>query len=171
MTGSGPALVSVPCSSTSAMLGARHNMLALVRTAHSDGAVLLQSSCCTQQCLPASLQVAYPSYFGAAQVAGLQVHYMPLGADLLPAFDRVDAATAARCKLLLLNYPSNPTSAVASEEFFQRALAFCETHDLLLVHDNPYVDLVGGWGVGVPSGWACLLRVLLLLSDTAAAAE
>jgi histidinol-phosphate/aromatic aminotransferase/cobyric acid decarboxylase-like protein len=134
-------------------------------SSHSWVAALLQSSQWTQQCLLASLQVAYPSYFGAAQVAGLQVHYMPLGADLLPAFDKVDAATAARCKLLLLNYPSNPTSAVASEEFFQRALAFCETHDLLVVHDNPYVDLVGGWGrlgsagllraAAAAAGWCC----------------
>jgi aspartate/methionine/tyrosine aminotransferase len=88
--------------------------------------------------------VAYPSYFGAAQVAGLRNEFMPLGPDLLPAFDEVAPEAAARCKVLLLNFPCNPTGGVADEGFFQRALDFCTAHDLLLVHDAPYVDLVGG---------------------------
>jgi LL-diaminopimelate aminotransferase len=46
-----------------------------------------------------------------------------------------------RAKLLWVNYPNNPTGAVASLEFYERALAFCRAHHLLLCSDNPYVDV------------------------------
>ncbi|KAF6258817.1 class I and II aminotransferase [Scenedesmus sp. NREL 46B-D3] len=84
--------------------------------------------------------VAYPSYFGAVRIAGLQQEYVPLHPDTrLADLSRVDAAAAARCSCLLLNYPNNPTGAVADEAFWRDVLRFCEQHDLLLVHDNPYV--------------------------------
>ncbi|RIH83005.1 LL-diaminopimelate aminotransferase [Meiothermus luteus] len=85
-------------------------------------------------------EVAYPSYFGAAQVAGLETHLMPLGKDLLPDLWAVPEGVARRARALLLNYPNNPTAALASGEFFAEALAFCRRYDLLLIHDNPYLD-------------------------------
>lgn len=45
-------------------------------------------------------------------------------------------------QVLLLNYPNNPCAVQASCEFFQAAIGFCLKHDILLVHDNPYVDQV-----------------------------
>lgn len=45
-------------------------------------------------------------------------------------------------KILLLNYPNNPTTVTADDAFFARAIAFCARHSMLLVHDNPYVDQV-----------------------------
>ncbi|KAL6759420.1 pyridoxal phosphate-dependent transferase [Haematococcus lacustris] len=86
--------------------------------------------------------VAYASYWGAVQVAGLQPAFLQLDDALLPRFDAVDPAVASRAKVLLLNYPNNPTAATATNEFFSAAIAFCLQHDILLVHDNPYVDLV-----------------------------
>ncbi|KAJ9534275.1 hypothetical protein QJQ45_007048 [Haematococcus lacustris] len=86
--------------------------------------------------------VAYASYWGAVQVAGLQPAFLQLDDALLPRFDAVDPAVASQAKVLLLNYPNNPTAATATNEFFSAAIAFCLQHDILLVHDNPYVDLV-----------------------------
>ncbi|PNH04836.1 LL-diaminopimelate aminotransferase [Tetrabaena socialis] len=109
-------------------------------------------------------EVAYPSYFGAVQVAGLQPVYMRLGPDLLPLLDAVEQADLRRAKVLLLNYPNNPTSAVASAEFFQRAIDLCRANGILLIHDNPYVDLVFGGGTSpsplcLPGGRECVLEL------------
>ncbi|EFJ53276.1 aspartate aminotransferase [Volvox carteri f. nagariensis] len=73
--------------------------------------------------------VAYPSYFGA----GAQ--------DFLPRLDQLGAADLARARVMLLNYPNNPTSAVATTEFFQAAVDLCRKYGILLIHDNPYIDL------------------------------
>ncbi len=87
---------------------------------------------------------AYPSYFGAVAAAGLDTVSLPLRAErgFLPDLGLVDAADAARARALVLSYPNNPTAGVATPEFFDEALRFAERHDLLLIHDFPYVDLV-----------------------------
>jgi aspartate/methionine/tyrosine aminotransferase len=87
-------------------------------------------------------EVAYPSYFGAAKVAGLETHLIPLGPDFLPVLEAVPEEAARKSKALLLNYPNNPTSALADEGWWRDALSFAEKYNLLLVHDNPYVDQV-----------------------------
>lgn len=84
--------------------------------------------------------VAYPSYFGAVAVAGLEAYWMSLGENLLPDLWAVPEEVAKRAKAVLLNYPNNPTAALASQDFFTNALQFCERYDLLLIHDNPYLD-------------------------------
>ena len=87
---------------------------------------------------------AYPSYFGAVAAAGLETIAMPLLPErgYLPDLEAVPAAAAQRARAMVLSYPNNPTAAVASEAFFDEAIAFAERHDLLLIHDFPYVDLV-----------------------------
>lgn len=89
---------------------------------------------------------AYPSYFGAVALAGLDTVSMPLLArnGFLPDLAAIDPADAARARVMVTSYPNNPTAAVASEDFFERAVAFCRRHDLLLIHDFPYVDMVYG---------------------------
>lgn len=84
--------------------------------------------------------LAYPSYFGAATVAGLEVFELPLDGRYLPLLSEVPPEVAGRAKALLLNYPNNPTSATVTPEFWAGALEFCRHHDLLLIHDNPYLD-------------------------------
>lgn len=86
--------------------------------------------------------VAYPSYFGAARIAGLEPIFMPLDEQFLPDLKQVSSEHAQRAKAMLLNYPNNPTAAVATRAFFEQALEFCQQHDLLLIHDNPYLDQV-----------------------------
>lgn len=86
----------------------------------------------------------YPSHFGGVALAGGQVHTMPLRAaqDFLPVWSEIPAAVLAQAKLMVLSYPHNPTAAIASLEFFQEAVEFCQRHDLVLAHDFPYGDFV-----------------------------
>lgn len=87
---------------------------------------------------------SYPSHTGGIYLAGGQPYFMPLLAEnnFLPVLEDVPAPVLAQAKLMVLSYPHNPTAAIAPLHFFQRAIAFCEQHDLVLAHDFPYPDLV-----------------------------
>ncbi len=58
-----------------------------------------------------------------------------------PDFDAIPADVAEKAKLIWLNYPNNPTGAVADFEFFERAVAWAKTYDVAILHDNPYCDV------------------------------
>jgi aspartate/methionine/tyrosine aminotransferase len=85
----------------------------------------------------------YPSHAGGVSLASGQIYPMPLLADnnFLPVFAEIPATVLAQAKMMVLSYPHNPTTAIASLEFFQEAVAFCQRHHLVLVHDFPYTDL------------------------------
>ena len=87
----------------------------------------------------------YPSYYGAIALAGLELSTTPLLAenDFLPDLSTL-GEEAARAEVMVLSYPNNPTAAAASDEFFQEAVDWCLAHNVLLVHDFPYVDTVYG---------------------------
>lgn len=87
-------------------------------------------------------EVAYPSYFGAAKVASLDCFHIPLRPDGLADLKAIPEEALRRAKVLLLNYPNNPTGAVADWGYFEEALALAERYGFWLVHDNPYVDQV-----------------------------
>ncbi len=59
----------------------------------------------------------------------------------LPDFDAIPIEVAKRAVMMWLNYPNNPTGAVADLEFFATAVAFARRHDILLCHDAPYADV------------------------------
>ncbi len=87
--------------------------------------------------------VSYPSYTMGARLAGAGFHYLPVDAEggYLPDFDTVPTSALQNAKLLWVNYPNNPTGATAELDFYQRAVDFCNEHDLLLASDNPYVEV------------------------------
>ena len=58
-----------------------------------------------------------------------------------PDFDAIPADVADQAKLIWLNYPNNPTGAVADFDFFERAIAWARKHDVAILHDNPYCDV------------------------------
>ena len=60
----------------------------------------------------------------------------------MPVLSDIPPAILAKSKLMVLSYPHNPTTTVAPLAFFAEAVAFCQQHDLVLVHDFPYGDLV-----------------------------
>jgi aspartate/methionine/tyrosine aminotransferase len=90
------------------------------------------------------LDPGYPSHAGGIHLAGGQIYPMPLQAeqDFLPVLADIPAAVLTQAKLMVLSYPHNPTTAIAPLSFFRQAVAFCQQHHLVLVHDFPYVDLV-----------------------------
>ena len=86
----------------------------------------------------------YPSHAGGVYLAGGQIYPMPLLAEnqFLPVLADIPAPVLTAAKMMVLSYPHNPTTAIASLDFFKQVVAFCRQHDLVLVHDFPYVDLV-----------------------------
>ncbi len=86
----------------------------------------------------------YPSHYGGVRLAGGQIYGMPLLVEngFLPIFANIPVPVLAQAKLMVLSYPHNPTTAIASLEFFHTAVQFCQQHNLVLVHDFPYVDFV-----------------------------
>ena len=86
----------------------------------------------------------YPVYAIGTMLAGGTSHFLPLteANGWLPDLSAVSDAVAARAKLLWLNYPNNPTGAVAPPAFFAEAAVYGREHDILVCHDNPYSDVV-----------------------------
>jgi LL-diaminopimelate aminotransferase len=84
----------------------------------------------------------YPVYATATVLAGAEVVRLPLPADrgFHPDWDAV-AAPDERTKLVWLNFPTNPTAAVATEDDLASAVAFAAEHDLLLAHDAAYSEI------------------------------
>jgi LL-diaminopimelate aminotransferase len=86
---------------------------------------------------------AYPVYQAGTLFAGGETYCMPLtpARGFLPDFGAVPAEVLKRAKILLLNYPNNPTGAVAPREFLAEAVAFARRHRLILAHDAPYSEI------------------------------
>lgn len=86
---------------------------------------------------------AYPVYAIGTMFAGGWSYYMPLKEEngFLPDLDAIPEQVARRAKILWINYPNNPTGAVAEADFFERVVAFAKKYDLLVCHDGPYADV------------------------------
>ncbi|MDF9407134.1 MAG: LL-diaminopimelate aminotransferase [Pelotomaculum sp. PtaB.Bin013] len=85
----------------------------------------------------------YPIYEFGIILAGGEIYPLPLLPEnrFLPDFDAIPEEVARRAKMLWLNYPNNPTAAIADSEFFERAVAFARRHDILVCHDVAYAEL------------------------------
>jgi len=85
----------------------------------------------------------YPVYAVGTMFAGGEAYYLPLTEEngFLPDLDAVPAEVLRRAKVLWLNYPNNPTGAVADLEFFERAVAFARRNGLAVLHDGPYSEV------------------------------
>ena len=70
--------------------------------------------------------------------------------DFLLEFEELPADVVKRAKLVYLNYPNNPTAAVAPRDYLERTVEFCRRHDILIVYDNPYCE-IGFDGYVAPS--------------------
>jgi LL-diaminopimelate aminotransferase len=86
---------------------------------------------------------AYDSYARATRFAGGEVYLLPLQEKngYLPDLAAVPEEVLARARLLWLNYPNNPTGAIAPVSFFKEVVAFASRHDILVCHDNAYSDV------------------------------
>ena len=84
----------------------------------------------------------YPTYNIGHVFAGAVTYYVPLlpENDFLVDFDAIPFEVRRQAKLLWLNYPNNPTTAVAPIEFFERAVAFGRDNNILIAHDAAYLE-------------------------------
>jgi len=82
-------------------------------------------------------------YSAGSLIAGAKVHYLPLleKNGFLPALENIPHDVLKAAKILWLNYPNNPTGAIASLEFFERTIDFGKKHHILIAHDAPYTDV------------------------------
>jgi LL-diaminopimelate aminotransferase len=85
----------------------------------------------------------YPPFSLGTILAGGEPYFMPLKEenDFLPNFKAIPGEVADKAKLMWLNYPNNPTGAIASLDFFERAVHFAQQHDLVICHDTPYTEV------------------------------
>ena len=85
----------------------------------------------------------YPVYSVSTMLAGGEPYYMPLVEqnDFLPDLDSIPAHILKKAKLLWLNYPNNPTGAVADLDFFNKVVKFAQQHNLAVCHDGPYSEV------------------------------
>ena len=85
----------------------------------------------------------YPVYHNATIFAGGTPYHMPLLEEngFLPDFDKIPEDIAKKSKLMFLNYPNNPTSAVADLDFWKKAVDFCKKYDILLCSDMAYSEM------------------------------
>ena len=85
----------------------------------------------------------YPVYAAGTWFAGGEPYFLPLRAErgFLPDLDAVPADVLRRARMLFLNYPNNPTAAVATREFFAEVVAFARRHGVIVCHDAMYSEL------------------------------
>ena len=85
----------------------------------------------------------YPVYSVSALLADGEPYYLPLKEEnkWLPDLDSIPTDVLEKARLLWINYPNNPTAAVADLEFFNRVVQFAKQHDLVVCHDGPYTEV------------------------------
>lgn len=85
----------------------------------------------------------YPPYKNGTIFAGGVPYIMPLLAenDFLPDLDRIDRAVSNKAKMMFINYPNNPTGAIADEEFYRRVLDFAHRRNILVCSDAAYSEV------------------------------
>ena len=120
-----------PMTETLPLVGSKEGLAHLAFGVASPGDVVL---------VP---EPGYQAYIGGAILSGSEPLICPLKAEkgFLLDWESIPEATLRRTKLAYLNYPNNPTAAIASLEYLAKTVAICKKYDILLAFDNPYVDV------------------------------
>ncbi len=86
----------------------------------------------------------YPVFEAGAKIADAKLEYYPLVAEhnYLPYVAGIDPEVADRSKYMIVSLPANPVGSVGTPEIYEEIIAFAREHDLLIVHDNAYSDIV-----------------------------
>jgi len=113
------------------LLGSKEGIVNLPRTCVDPGDVVLVPD------------PGYTPYSAGTTMAGGEIVRFALRAehDYMPDLETIPTAVAQRAKLIWLNYPNNPTGAVASLNVLDRCVSFARQHDIILCHDAPYADI------------------------------
>lgn len=116
---------------TLALIGSKEGLFNLAQVIINPGDVVLVPD------------PGYPVYSAGSLIAGGKVVLVPIleKNNYLPDLDAIPEEDLKNAKILWLNYPNNPTGAVASLDFFKKAVDFGKKHHILIAHDAPYTDV------------------------------
>jgi LL-diaminopimelate aminotransferase len=117
---------------------------ALALSGAKEGIAQLVAALCGAGDVVLVPEIFYPVYARAVWLSGAEVRWVPMRAEdgFVVDLDAVAPEDAARAKLLIVNYPNNPTGARVGRDFYDRAVAFARANDLLLLSDLAYSELV-----------------------------
>jgi LL-diaminopimelate aminotransferase len=120
-----------PVTETLPLIGSKEGLAHLAFGVASPGDVVL---------VP---EPGYQAYIGGAILSGAEPVICPLKVEkgFLLDWESIPEATLQKAKVVYLNYPNNPTAAIASMEYLEKTVAICKKYDILLAYDNPYVDV------------------------------
>lgn len=92
----------------------------------------------------------YPLFRASALIAGADLAFYPLAEEngFLPDVSAIDPAVADRAKYMVVSLPANPVGSVGTPENYAQIIEFAHAHDLLIVHDNAYSDIIFDGGEG-----------------------
>ena len=99
-------------------------------------------------CNPGDLVIApdpcYPVFMFGPRMAEAEIYYTPLKKEngFLIDFDSIPQDVAQRAKMIVVSYPNNPVTALATFEFYEKLVAWAKKYDVVVVHDNAYSELV-----------------------------
>jgi len=124
-------LVLDPDSQTLPLIGSKEGIANLMRAYLNAGDTVIIPTPC------------YPAYFGAARLCDAKLVEIPLREEngFRPAFAEIPADLALKARMIILNYPNNPTGGVCDLDFYREAVAWCREHEVLLVSDIAYSEL------------------------------
>lgn len=120
-----------PQKETIALLGSKEGIFNLSQVCINPGEIVLVPN------------PGYPVYQSSTMIAGGQIYPMPLLHEnhYLPDLEAIPEWVLERARLMWLNYPNNPTGAVAPFTFFEKAVEIARKYQILIAHDAPYVDI------------------------------
>ncbi|MFZ5624695.1 MAG: aminotransferase class I/II-fold pyridoxal phosphate-dependent enzyme [Gemmatimonadota bacterium] len=120
-----------PATETLPLIGSKEGLAHLVYAVVNAGDVVI---------LP---EPGYQAYIGGAILSGGVPHVLPLRAEnrFLVELEQLPEDVLRRAKLAYINYPNNPTAAIAPLDYLERTVAICRKYGILLAYDNAYCDL------------------------------
>ena len=86
----------------------------------------------------------YPVFIAGAKMAGAEPYYYPMTKEngFLPNVDDIPEDVANRAKYMIVSLPANPVGSVGTPELYKKIIAFAKKHDILIIHDNAYSDII-----------------------------
>ncbi|MDP5275196.1 aminotransferase class I/II-fold pyridoxal phosphate-dependent enzyme [Chengkuizengella axinellae] len=122
-------------------LNAESEVLTLMGS--QDGLAHLAMSICNPGDIVLVPDPGYPIYSASLELAGVKPYLVPLKEehDFLPQLDEIPDHILKQAKFMILNYPSNPISAVADRSFFEKWIKWSKKHEIVAVHDLAYSEM------------------------------
>lgn len=121
-----------PSCEICSLLGSQEGLAHIALSIVNEGDVVLVPDPC------------YPVFSDGPLLAGASLFFMPQKKEngYIIDFDDIPEEVADKAKLLIVSYPNNPTTVMAPDSFYEKLIRFAATHDIIVLHDNAYSELV-----------------------------